>query len=286
MREGRVKVAGGELWCGIAGAGRPGVPLLVLHGGPGVPHDYLEPLAALAEDRPVVFYDQLGCGRSTPPEEPFLWTLAQFVAEIAAIRRALDLTEIHLLGQSWGTMLAVDYLLTRPAGVRGLVLSSPALSAAQWAEDARALIAALPAPDRAAIDKAEATGDFAAPDYAAAMDTYYRRHVCRLDPWPDCLNRAIAGMGHTVYQAMWGPSEFTIRGNLAGYDRVERLAEIALPTLFTCGEHDEATPAATRRYARSLPCAELAVFEGASHEHHLEQPDRYAALVGAFLRRA
>lgn len=287
MQEGRLPVAGGELWYGIAGAGRPGVPLLVLHGGPGVPHDYLEPLAALAADRPVVFYDQLGCGRSSRPEEPFPWSLGRFVAELGAVRRGLGLAEIHLLGQSWGTMLAVDYLLRDgTAGVRSLVLSSPCLSAAQWAADARALVAALPDADRAAIARANATGDFAAPAFAAAMETYYRRHVCRREPWPDCLNRAIAGMSLPVYQAMWGPSEFLIRGSLRGYERVDRLAEVAVPTLFTCGRWDEATPTATARYAQALPGAELVVFEDAAHEHHLEQPETYLAVVGDFLRRA
>ncbi|WP_232285979.1 proline iminopeptidase-family hydrolase [Solidesulfovibrio carbinoliphilus] len=282
-----VDVPGGRVYCRTVGHGAPGLPLLVLHGGPGVPHDYLEPLEALADERPVVFYDQLGCGLSDRPDDPALFTVSRFVAELDAVRRALKLSRLHLLGQSWGTMLAVDYLLEKgQAGVAGLVLSGPCLSARQFAADQREHLAQMPEDVRLAIAAAEATADFASPAYEAAVTAFYARHVCRLDPWPECLTRAIEKMGHPVYARMWGPSEFTVTGCLAGYDRTGDLGGLRLPALFTCGRFDEATPATTALYRSLLPGARLRVFEDASHEHHLERPGDYLETVAAFLRQA
>jgi len=285
-RETFVDVPGGRVFCRIVGEDAPGRPLLALHGGPGVPHDYLEPLEKLAAERPVIFYNQLGCGLSDRPDDLSLFTVARFVAELDAVRRALGLARLHLLGQSWGTMLAVDYLLEKgPAGVTSLVLSGPCLSARRFAADQREHLAHLPEDARQAIAAAEASGDFAAPAYQAAMTAFYKKHVCRLDPWPECLTRAIAKMGEPVYAHMWGPSEFTMTGSLAGYDRTSDLPRLGLPTLFTCGRYDEATPETTALYQSRLPGSQLLIFEDASHEHHLEQPDAYLETVAAFLRR-
>lgn len=287
MREGHVPVQGGRIWYGIAGSQSAGVPLVIVHGGPGAPHDYLEPLAALADERPVVFYDQLGCGNSEQPEDASLWTLARFADELARLASALGLAHFHLLGQSWGTAVAAEYLLTRqPAGVVSAVLSGPLLSASRWIEDQRAYLRAMPQEVQDAVRRAEASGDFQSAAYQEAMMAYYRRHVCRTDPWPECLERAFARLAMPVYLQMWGPSEFTVTGTLKGYERVDVLGAITVPVLFTCGEYDEATPATTRDYQRHVPGSRLVVFEGASHEHHLERTDAYMKSARAFLRDA
>jgi proline iminopeptidase len=116
--------------------------------------------------------------------------------------------------------------------------------------------------------------------------SFYRRHLCRMDPWPECLNRTFEKMGRQVYEHLWGPSEFTIRGTLKGFERAGRLGELAVPVLFTCGRHDEATPETTASYHRMLPGSELAVFEDASHSHHLEKAAEYLALIREFTTRA
>lgn len=287
LREATVTVPGGKVWTGTVGSGTPGIPLLVLHGGPGAPHDYLEPLQALADQRPVVFYDQLGCGSSDRPDDPALWTVERFVEELVRVRAALHLERVHILGSSWGTMLAVEYMLARrPDGVAGLVLSGPCLSASRFTADVRAYLQALPEPVRRTILEKEAYEDFESPEYQEAMTAFYRKHVCRVEPWPDCLVRTIEKMGQAVYRHMWGPSEFTVTGTLKNFERVERLAEIRVPALFTCGRFDEATPEATAWYRDSLPGSEMAVFEDASHEHHLEKPEAYLQTVRDFLRRA
>jgi proline-specific peptidase len=259
----------------------------VLHGGPGAPHDYLLPLQYLSDERPVIIYDPLACGNSDKPSDKSLWIIERFVDELERIIIALGIDRMHLLGQSWGTMLADDYLLAkRPKGVVSLILSGPCLSSSRWASDHRAYLLELPKNLQRIIKESEETECFSSEDYQDAMMAYFKIHVCRLDPWPDCLNRTFAKMGQTEYENMWGPSEFTIRGALAGYDRLDRLKEIKNPVLFTCGRYDEATPVSTAYYSRILPGSEMAVFENASHEHHLEKTEEYLAIVREFLRRS
>jgi proline iminopeptidase len=282
--EGMIPVPGGQVWYRIVGGEAPGLPLLVLHGGPGAPHDYLENLAALADERPVVFYDQLGCGRSERPDDPALWQLPRFVAELAAVREALGLGRIHLLGQSWGTLLAVQALLSGAKGIERLVLSAPCLSAPRWIADQRAWLAQMPQPVREAVDSAEAQQSFEAAPYQDAMTAYYKKHLCRLDPWPDCLQRSFAGLGMQVYLTLWGPSEFTCTGSLREVDLTPQLSQIRVPTLLTCGRFDEATPAAVEDFRRLIPGARMQIFEESSHEHHLEQSHEYLSVVREFLR--
>lgn len=282
-KEGRIPVRGGEIWYKVAGINRQGVPLMVLHGGPGASHDYLEPMEALANERPVVFYDQLGCGNSDKPENIALWTVKRYVDEVSRLRGALGLKAVHIMGQSWGTSLAVDYVLGKPEGVVSLVLSGPLLSASRWIEDQKAHIAELPADLRQTIRTCEDTGAFGSPEYQDAVMAYYKRHVCRLDPWPECLNRSFEKLNFAVYEYMWGPSEFTVTGALKNYERVDRLNAITVPVLLTCGSHDEAPPLTTRYYHENLPGSEVHVFEDASHEHHLEKQAEYMTVVRDFL---
>jgi len=232
----------------------------------------------------VIFYDQLGCGNSERPNDRSLWTTERFVAELAEVVAALDLSRFHLLGQSWGTMLAVDYALTRPDGLVSLILASPALSIPRWVADAKRLIQELPAETQASIERHELAGTTADPEYQAAKDAYYARHVCRLRPIPAGYAQAIATTGHDVYETMWGPSEFCATGTLLDYDRTDRLGEIAVPTLFTCGRFDEATPEATAWYASLIPGAGVAVFKQSAHMPHLEEEEGYLATVSDFLR--
>ncbi|MBA4417108.1 MAG: proline iminopeptidase [Syntrophus sp. (in: bacteria)] len=287
IREGYISVPGGNIWFKIVGADKKGIPLLTLHGGPGAPHDYLEPLEALSDERPVIFYDQLGCGNSDKPENKSLWRVKRFVEELHFVRSALRLGKIHILGQSWGTMLAVDYMLTRkPRGVVSLVLSAPCLSASRFIADQRKYLLEFPEDMQKIIRDAEASGNYDSPQYDEAEMKYYKRHVCRLDPWPDCMERTLKKSGRSVYEYMWGPSEFTMTGTLKKYERAKKLKQIKIPVLFTAGQYDEATPATTSYYQSMLPGSEIAIFEDASHEHHIEKPEQYLKTVRDFLRRA
>lgn len=288
-KEGFVDVPGGRAWYQIVGADRPGIPLLVLHGGPGIPHDYLEPLASLADERPVVYYDQLGCGKSDRPTDDSLWTIDRAVEELARVREALHLDQVHIYGHSWGSMLAVDYMLDRhPEGVVSLTLAGPSLSMSRWIADQQAHLAELPAETQQMIDEAEVTGNFESEEYQQAMAEFYQRYVCRVDPWPDCVQRALSPelMGYDVYLAMCGPSEFTITGSLKDYERADRLHEISTPTLFICGEYDEAAPKTTDYYHKHTPGSKFVIVADASHLAFVEQPKAYDHAVRDFMRRA
>ncbi len=285
-QDGHIDVPGGKVWYRQAGADRKGAPLLVLHGGPGAPHDYLEPLESLSSERPVIFYDQLGCGNSEKPDDLSLWTIDRFLEELENVRRFLALKKIHILGQSWGSMLATDYILKmKPSGVQSLIFSGPCLSASRFLADQRAYLSQMPQDIQGIITEKEASGDFDSPEYQEAMMFYYKCHVCRLDPWPECLNRTLEKFGKSVYEHMWGPSEFTVTGTLKDYERAERLKEITENILFTCGRYDEATPETTTYYHRMHPGSEMVIFEDASHEHHLEKPREYLDAVRNFLSR-
>lgn len=282
-REGMAVVPGGRVWYWLTGGG-DGVPLVVLHGGPGFPHDYLEPLAALSVERPLLFYDQLGCGRSERPDDPALWRVERFVQELEALLQALGLKRVHLLGHSWGSILAVEFALAWPARVVSLMLASPCLSIPRWLDDLSRYRAMLPVDVQLILNRHEAAGTFDAPAYQMATMEFYRRHLCRLDPWPPQLLRSLEGAGLPVYETMWGPNEFTITGALRAYDRTDSLAALQLPVLFTCGRYDEATPETTAFYSERLSGSRLAVFERSAHMPHLEEPDVYLSAVHGFLR--
>jgi proline iminopeptidase len=281
--EGRLPVPGGSVWYKVCGTG-DAVPLLLLHGGPGFTSEYLDSLEALADERPVIRYDQLGCGRSDRPDDLSLWNVERFVQELGEVRRALGLSRCHILGQSWGSMLAVDYALTGPDGVLSLILASPPISIPRWVADTQRLLDELPGNVRTTLAAHERDGYTTCPEYQAAVLQIYKAHLCRMDPWPDALERALAGASDVVYHTMWGPNEFSVTGVLRDYDRTDRLAEIGLATLFTCGRYDEATPEATAWYQSLLPGSQMIVFEESAHLSHLEEADKYVAAVRDFLR--
>jgi proline-specific peptidase len=263
-------------------------PLLCLHGGPGMSHDYLEPLEAMAETgRRVIFYDQLGCGNSDHPHNPALWKIGLFVEEVDAIRKSLRLDNIHLLGQSWGGFLAQEYMLTKPMGVRGLVLANSAASTERWIAEANRLRAKLPEDVQENLKMHEAAGTTEDPSYVSATELYYRRHLCRLIPWPDCLNRTLEKLGQDpeVYNVMWGPSEFHCTGTLQNWNIESQLGEIHVPTLILSGEYDESTPAINEVLHREIQNSEWILFEESSHTPHLEVTDRYLEILTRFLAR-
>ncbi|MGQ0796641.1 MAG: proline iminopeptidase-family hydrolase [Methanobacteriota archaeon] len=264
------------------------LPLVCLHGGPGVPHDYLEPLEGMAATgRRVICYDQLGCGNSDQPHDPSLWTVSLFVDELASVREALGLDRIHLLGHSWGGMLAMEYALTRPEGLASLVVASSPVHMRQWATEANRLRAALPPDVQETLAKHEKAGTTDDPEYVDAMLVFYRRHICRSDPWPDCVNRSFEKLmkNPEVYATMNGPSEFTVIGNLKDWDIRPRLNEIRVPTLVTSGRHDEATPAIMETLHRGVAGSEWVLFENSAHLAHVEETRRYLQVLGGFLDR-
>lgn len=286
IREGHISVPGGEVWYKIVGSGGA-TPLLTLHGGPGAGHDYLEPLEALAADRPVVFFDQLGCGKSDKPDDASLWRIERFVEEVAAVREALDLERVHLFGQSWGGWLAIEYMMSEPAGIVSLILSSTSASVPQFAEETARLKSTLPKAVLETLNRYEATGDYDNPEYEEAMMAFYTQFVCRLDPWPDPLERSLNNLmtNAGAYEAIQGPNEFTITGNLKDWDRADRLGEINVRTLITCGRYDELGPACADTLDSGISNSEVHIFEQSAHVAHLEETESYLQVMRDFLNR-
>jgi proline-specific peptidase len=264
------------------------LPVLVLHGGPGAGHDYLEALAALsATGRRVVFYDQQGCGNSDQPDDPGRWSVDLYVREVDAVRSALGLDRLHILGQSWGGMLLMEYLARSPVGVASAIIASSPASMPMWVAETGRLRAELPPEVIEILDRHEAAGTWDDPAYEAAVNHFYERHLCRVVPFPEPVSRAFAKLARNpqVYRTMNGPTEFHVVGTLYDWDISPRLDAIEVPVLITSGRHDEATPAQMERLASLLPQAEWVVFEQSGHMPHAEEPDRYMAVVADFLAR-
>jgi proline iminopeptidase len=286
VKQGYVNVTGGKVWYEIVGSG-DAIPLITLHGGPGFTHDYLEPLGALCKERPVVFYDQLGAGKSDRPHDKSLWTVERFVKELAELRTALGLKRVHILGHSSGTVLLTDYALTQPPGVVSLIFSDPLCSYPEWEKDAAIYRRELPAETRATLDRHEASGYTDCPEYQGALVQYYKLHVCRLPVWPDSLERSFAGHNDEVYVTMQGTNEFSCTGNLKDWDRTARLKEIKTPSLYIAGRlGSETSVRATTLCHNALPGSEMVIFEESSHMPVYEEPDKYLKVVRDFIDRA
>jgi proline-specific peptidase len=179
----------------------------------------------------------------------------------------------------------MQYVLDTRAALDSLILAGSPASMPRWIRECNELRDELPAEEREILDRHEANGWTACPEYQGALVTFYRRHVCRLDPWPEGLERSFAEAGYDVYTTMNGPSEFTVTGNFKDWDVTERLDEIGVPTLVVGGEHDEARPAHMESIAASIPGARLRILEDASHLCFWEKREEFMAAVNDFLDR-
>ncbi|MFI6094713.1 proline iminopeptidase-family hydrolase [Lentzea sp. NPDC051213] len=280
-----VDVPGGRVWTNVVGGGSR-TPLLVLHGGPGAGHDYLESLGDLAADRPVVFFDQLGCGRSDKPDNPSLWRVDRFVTEVETVRRALGLRNFHLYGHSWGGWLAIEYLLRHPRAASAVVLASTSAGAPQFVAGTRQLRSLLPAEVQRVLDYYEARGEYTAPEYLEAVGVFYMNYFCRLDPYPEALLRSAANVeGNQVYATMNGPNEFVMTGNLKSWDRTAQVCQIRNPVLLTRGRYDEFTVDCTDTLQQHLPRAERAEFPNSAHMSMWEDRQDYMRTIASFLAK-
>lgn len=281
--EGFVRVEGGRVWYHRVGSGNR-TPVLLLHGGPGSCSYYMKPLLALAADRPVIIYDQLGCGKSDRPTDTTLFTVDRYVREVQALRDSLGLTEIHLLGHSWGGMLAEAYMGTHPTGVRSVVLSSPVVTTEQWQHDADSMIKAMPDSVQRAIAKHEADHTTDSPEYQAAMAAYYRLHLMR----KPVLNTADddssnAAFSKRIYEYMWGPSEFRATGTLKHFDARPWLPSMAVPSLFLAGQFGEEVPASIERFSKLAPGSQFVMIPASGHVTHNDNLPAVLAAVRQFL---
>jgi L-proline amide hydrolase len=292
VSEGLVHWDGYRTWYRAEGdlTGDGKAALLILHGGPGAAHDYVESVADLAAiaGRPCVLYDQLGCGRSQHlPDVPAdFWTVALFCRELTVVLDHLGIAgRYHILGQSWGGMLAMEHAVERPLGLRSLVIANSPASMKLWLEEANRLRSLLPVEVQETLTRHEAAGTTDCDEYEQAMMQFYERHLCRIVPFPDSLQRTFAQLSDdpSVYHTMNGPSEFHVVGTLKDWDITARLGDVRVPVLVISGEYDEATPGVVRPLVQALTDVRWELLPGASHTPHLEQPRRFLGLVENFL---
>lgn len=246
------------------------IPLLAIHGRP-VSHLALKPLEQLAKTgRPVIFYDQLGCGRSDRPDNPAMWTINLFVEEVTAIRRHLNLEKVHLLGHSWGGVVAMEYALRKPEGLVSLILASTYCDRSLMDADFTRLREELPADIRETLIQHEAAGTTEDPAYIEADKFFALRHVCRVKPWPE----------YFIHSGDHPPVGLV---KTAGWKIQDRLSEINVPTLVTCGQYDFCTPVQAEIIHHGIPGSKLVLFEDSSHYAHIEETDKYLTLLNQYL---
>jgi len=288
--EGRIPFRGYETWYRSVGPeDGDAVPLLCLHGGPGANWLHVKPYEVLADERRVVFYDQLGSGNSSvgEPHDPSMWTPELYVDEVGVVREALGLERVHVLGHSWGGMLGMQYASTQPDGLVSLVVESSPPSVPAWMPEVARLRSELPPEVEETLRRHEEAGTTDTPEYQAAEMEFYDRHLCRVE-WPDWLAECFEVMNANpeVYHYMNGPSEFHVIGTIKDWDVTPQLGRIQVPTLLFCGRYDEVTPATVEPAHHAIPGSEFVVMEQSSHMSQAEEPERTFELVRDFISRA
>lgn len=262
-------------------------PLVLLHGGPGSTHNYFELLDDLARrtNRQLIMYDQLGCGLSQTDSRPDLWTSETWIQELIALMTFLEIDEYHLLGQSWGGMMAIEYLCDyQPTHVKSLILSSTLPSAKLWSEEQHRLIRLMPPEHQEAIAKAEGSNDFSEPAYLAANAEFMRRHAGD-EPTPTSPEplRRLKTPGTEAYLTAWGPNEFYPNGNLHTWEYRDKLATITVPTLITSGTDDLSTPLIAKTMLDGIPDASWQLFANSRHMPFVEETSAYLSLLTDWL---
>lgn len=280
ITEGRMPFCGYETYYRIVGERNTRkAPLLLLHGGPGSTHNSFEVLDSLAErdDRQLILYDQIGCGESYVEGRPDLWHMETWINELKALRAFLGLDKIHLLGQSWGGMLLLEYICRYdPAGIKSVILSSTLPSSRLWGEEQARLIRFLPEDAQKAIRESIETNCYETEECKAAEALFMNRH-CGSAPTadsPDCLKRE-KKIGRESYIVGWGPNEFMPLGTLKDYNVIDELPNIREPALIMSGGNDMCTPYIAKVMADGIPNAQWELFRTSRHCLYVEETDRY-----------
>lgn len=263
-------------------------PLLLIHGGPGSSHNYFELIDDYAEQsgRQLIMYDQVGCGKSSLPEDEKWYVKETWAEELIALRQYLHLDQVHMLGQSWGGMLEMFYL-TQYAhdGVKSVMIDGSPASIKLWTQEQHRLISYLEAVDREAIAEAERTGNFSGPKYLAANDRYMERY-CWDDPTeysPEPLRRPTNGKRASLIAE--GPNEFTENGTISDFDVTDDLHKIDVPTLVTSGTDDLCTPLIAKSVYDHIPGAKWHLFANSRHLALLDQHDEFISVLDAWLKQ-
>ena len=284
-----VPVAGGKykVWTKKIGSGR--LKVLVLHGGPGFSHEYLEALESFLPQAGVemYYYDQLGCNNSDVPDDASLWTLGRYTEEVDEVRRGLGLERFLLYGHSWGGILAIEYALNYQQHLRGLVISNMTAGTQSYLKRTASIKLQLPPVLLARLTALEAKEDYDSPEYQKIMmEELYPKMLCRIQPWPEPVTRAFRHANERIYNLMQGKSEFLVTGNLKDWERWDRLHEIKVKALTIGAQYDEMDPADMKRMADLMPNARNVFCPNGSHLCMWDDQERYFEHLLKFLRTA
>ena len=251
----------------------PTIKVLLLHGGPGFTHEYLEAFDSFFPSAGIeyYYYDQLGSYYSDQPEDPDLWEVPRFVEEVEQVRQALGLSQdnFYLYGQSWGGILAMEYALKYQQHIKGLIISNMMASIPAYNEYAENVI--MPAMDQAVLAEVkeyEANGDFENPRYMELLfEHHYVEHTLRmpLEDWPEPVNRVFRHVNADIYIPMQGPSELGASGKLVAWDRTADLHRISVPTLVIGAQYDTMDPKHMEWMAGELPNGKYLYCPNGSH---------------------
>ncbi|HEY6494203.1 MAG TPA: proline iminopeptidase-family hydrolase [Trebonia sp.] len=282
-----------QVWVKRTG-NNPALRVLLLHGGPGSTHEYLEACDSFLPAAGVeyYYYDQLGSGLSDQPDEPSLWEVDRFVDEVEQVRRALGLSRENfvLYGQSWGGILAIEYALRHQQHLRGLVISNMMASVPAYnAYAERVLMPEMDQEALAEIKAFEAANDTDNPRYMELLvEQHYVHHVLRMphDQWPEPAVRGFAHINPAVYVPMQGPSELGISADakLSQWDRTEELASIEVPTLVIGARYDTMDPGHMEMMAGRLPAGQYLYCPNGGHLAMYDDQETYFAGLTGFLR--
>jgi proline iminopeptidase len=270
----------------------PKIKVLLLSGGPGLSHEYLEAFESFLPQEGIefIYYDQLGCGNSDNPQDTTLWSLPRYVEEVEQVRQALHLTKdnFYLYGHSWGAILGTEYALKYQQNLKGLVISNMMMSAQSYNKYDEALVKQLPPAVSAELKRLEATNDYGNPRYAQLVSTaFYPKHVLRLPlaQWPEPVLRSLGKMNAALTATMIGPhNDFTMAGKLAHWDRTHDLPQLRVPVLTIGAKYDEMDPAQLAWIATQVKQGTSLICPSGSHMCLYDDQQVYMKGVVAFLK--
>jgi proline iminopeptidase len=282
-----IPVMGGryKVWTKKMGSGP--LKVLLLHGGPGFTHQYLEAMESFLPEAGIemYYYDQLGCGNSDIPDDVSLWETPRFVEEVEDVRKALGLEDFVLYGQSWGGMLSIEYALKYQHNLRGLVISNMTAGIQAYLRRLNEIAEQLPEETRTRLAELDAAQDYDNPEYERIMmEDLYPLAICRCKPWPEPVTRAFRDANLKVYNAMQGKSEFVVTGYFKDWERWDDLYRIKVKTLTIGAEHDTMDPVDMIRMAELMPNARAAICPNGSHLAMWDDQEIYFKHLLGFLR--
>lgn len=283
-----VPVVGGKYKVWTKRVGHGPVKVLLLHGGPGIGHEYFEAMESFLPEAGIemYYYDQLGVNFSDQPKDLSLWTLERYCEEVEEVRRGLGLDNFVLYGHSWGGILAMEYALKYQQHLRGLVISNMAAGTRAYLKRTAALKEQMLSPvDRARLDELGARQEYDSPEYTALMmEKLYPQMLCRIKPWPNAVDRAFQHANEVIYNHMQGKSEFVVTGNLKDWERWDRLHELRVKTLTMGAKYDEMDPEDMKKMAGMVKHGTYAYCATGSHFSFWDDQESYFRQLLAFLR--